>query len=51
MTHELAVNPEVQKKLQDEIDDIVKANGKKLDYSDLTKMPYMDMVVSGKEKD
>ncbi|GJQ77435.1 hypothetical protein Trydic_g20833 [Trypoxylus dichotomus] len=44
--HELAVNPDVQQRLQDEIDDTLhKCNGN-LTYEALMKMKYMDMVIS-----
>jgi hypothetical protein len=45
--HELALNPEIQKRLQDEIDEIVKDKGSILDYNTLVRLKYMDMVVSG----
>lgn len=45
--HELAINPDVQKKLQDEIDELIAEKGKTLTYNDLMKMKYMDMVISG----
>ncbi|XP_077296613.1 uncharacterized protein LOC143918549 [Arctopsyche grandis] len=43
--HELTVNPDVQKRLQIEIDELIAENGDAFDYSDLIKMKYMDMVV------
>lgn len=43
LSHELAVNVDVQKKLQSEIDQNFK-NG--IDYEALSKMKYLDMVVS-----
>lgn len=45
--YELAVNPDVQVKLQKEIESLIKENGK-LDYDVIKKMKYLDMVVSGK---
>lgn len=46
--HELTVNPDVQKRLQIEIDELIAEKGDALDYSDLMKMKYMDMVVCGR---
>ena len=46
MCHELAVNPDVQKKLIQEVDDTVEACQGKLTYEALLGMKYMDMVVS-----
>lgn len=44
--YELAINPDVQKKLQDEIDE-VRAENKKVTYDIIQKMKYLDMVISG----
>ncbi|GAB0096689.1 Cytochrome P450 [Sergentomyia squamirostris] len=45
--HELAVNPEVQKKLLEEVDATYeKLEGKPLTYEALQNMPYLDMVIS-----
>lgn len=47
MAHELAVNPDIQMKLYNEIDDVdKKLDGKTITYEVLQKMTYMDMVVS-----
>ncbi|KAF5303278.1 hypothetical protein FQA39_LY10017 [Lamprigera yunnana] len=46
MTHELAMNVDVQKRLQSEIDDILNLCEGNLTYEALSKMKYMDMVVS-----
>lgn len=46
-SHELAVNPEVQKKLQAEIDETLVRCNRKLTYEALQGMEYMDMVISG----
>lgn len=46
-SYELAVNPDVQLRLQNEIDEtMAKCNGK-LTYDFLMRMTYMDMVVTG----
>lgn len=45
--YELAVNPDVQRKLRDEIDETFQENGKKLTYDVIVKMKYIDMVISG----
>nr|QPF77610.1 cytochrome P450 monooxygenase CYP9A151 [Ostrinia furnacalis] len=44
--HELAINPDIQERLVKEIKEYNAKNGGKLDFNDLQKMPYMDMVVS-----
>ncbi|GAB0096688.1 Cytochrome P450 [Sergentomyia squamirostris] len=45
--HELAVNPEVQKKLLQEVDATYeKLEGRPLTYEALQNMPYLDMVIS-----
>jgi len=47
MAHELAVNPEVQDRLYEEVKEVKEElNGKQLTYEILQKMKYMDMVVS-----
>lgn len=46
--YELARNPEIQKKLQEEIDNYKRENSETLTYNDLPKLKYLDMVVSGK---
>ncbi|XP_026482128.1 cytochrome P450 9e2-like [Ctenocephalides felis] len=50
IAYELAINPDVQKTLQDEIDevceDLEQSNQKLVDYERLHKMKYLDMVVS-----
>lgn len=46
--HELAINPEVQAKLVEEVDDFkVNLDGKSMSYETINKMNYLDMVVSG----
>lgn len=45
--HVLAAYPEIQDKLREELEEIVKKDGT-LDYDDLGKVPYLDMVVAGK---
>ncbi|XP_017782406.1 PREDICTED: cytochrome P450 9e2-like [Nicrophorus vespilloides] len=46
MSYELAVNPDIQKRLQDEIDETREKCNNKLTYETLTRMKYMDMVIS-----
>ncbi|KAF5300649.1 hypothetical protein FQA39_LY11110 [Lamprigera yunnana] len=46
MSHELATNPNVQTKLQKEIDEVLERCGGKIDYVSLLEMKYLDMVVS-----
>nr|BBE49548.1 cytochrome P450 monooxygenase [Adoxophyes honmai] len=44
--YELAVNPEVQDKLAQEIKEHEALTGGKFDYNSIQKMPYMDMCIS-----
>ncbi|XP_051157310.1 cytochrome P450 9e2-like [Leptopilina boulardi] len=44
--HEIAVNPNVQKKLQQDIDDILENSQGQPTYQDIMNMPYMNAVVN-----
>ncbi|XP_063220931.1 probable cytochrome P450 6a14 isoform X2 [Bacillus rossius redtenbacheri] len=44
--HELAVNPDVQKRLRNEVDDALERHGGELSYEAVQSMSYMDLVVS-----
>ncbi|XP_049762157.1 cytochrome P450 6k1-like [Schistocerca cancellata] len=44
--HELALHPHCQTKLQHEIDSVLKETGSDITYDALSKMPYLDKVVS-----
>ncbi|KAF2878651.1 hypothetical protein ILUMI_27519 [Ignelater luminosus] len=46
MSYELAVNPDIQKRLQNEIDEALEKCNGKITYDVLLGMKYMDMVVS-----
>lgn len=46
MAHELAVNVEIQEKLQQEIDDVLEECNGEITYDAISKMKYLDMVVS-----
>lgn len=46
LAHELAINPDIQEKLQQEIDDAFKQSNGKLTYDNIIKMKYLDMVVT-----
>lgn len=48
LLYELAVNDEIQEKLFSEIDAVHAQTRGKLDYEAVSKMKYMDMVISGK---
>ncbi|KAJ9573562.1 hypothetical protein L9F63_009047, partial [Diploptera punctata] len=45
-SHQLAVHPEIQTRLQEEIDKTLQENGGKLTYEAVNSMKYLDMVVS-----
>lgn len=48
--YEISLQPDVQKKLQKEIDEVITEKGhNNLEYTDLSKLKYLDMVVSGDE--
>ena len=47
LLYELALNPEIQERLQAEVDEILQKNNDKVTYADITHMKYLDMVVSG----
>lgn len=49
MAHELTLHPEIQQRLQEEIDEVASNSKSKLNYNDLQGMKYMDMVVSGQD--
>jgi cytochrome P450 len=46
-SHQLAVHPDIQSRLQEEIDQTLKEDGGKLTYEAVHGMKYLDMVVSG----
>ncbi|KAJ8728459.1 hypothetical protein PYW08_016844 [Mythimna loreyi] len=46
LMYELAVNPDVQERLAQEIKETDAKNGGKFDFNSIQNMPYMDMVVS-----
>lgn len=48
VAHELAENSEIQKKLQQKIDEILIENDRKVTYDNIVKLKYLDMVFSGK---
>lgn len=48
LLYELAVNPDVQEKLYQEIKENEAKNNGKFDFNSIQNMVYMDMVVSGK---
>ena len=48
LLYELAINPEVQERLAQEIKENDAKNGGKFDFNSIQNMPYMDMVVCGK---
>jgi cytochrome P450 family 9 len=46
-SHQLAIHPDIQSRLQDEIDQTMEEDGGNLTYEALHGMKYLDMVVSG----
>ncbi|XP_017776440.1 PREDICTED: cytochrome P450 9e2-like [Nicrophorus vespilloides] len=46
MAYELAVNPDIQERLQREIDAVLEENDGKITYEVINKMKYLDMVTS-----
>jgi cytochrome P450 family 9 len=46
-SHHLAMNPDIQSRLQDEIDQTLKEGGGTFTYEGVHGMKYLDMVVSG----
>jgi cytochrome P450 len=46
-SHQLAVHPDIQSKLQEEIDKTLQEHGRKLTHEAVHSMKYLDMVVSG----
>ncbi|KAF5285374.1 hypothetical protein FQR65_LT13264 [Abscondita terminalis] len=44
--YELAVNPEIQDKLRDEVDETLKNSNGEITYEVITSMKYLDMVIS-----
>lgn len=44
--HEITVNPEVQKKLQEDIDNVLKNSENQPTYQDIINMPYMDAIIN-----
>jgi cytochrome P450 family 6 len=46
--YSLAVNPDVQAKVRDEVDSVLRKHGGQLTFDAIQEMTYLDMVVSGK---
>lgn len=46
--YELAMNPDVQKRLREEINSVLEQNGNMLIYEAIQEMKYLDLVISGK---
>lgn len=49
--YELAINPEIQEKLRKEANETLGRNCGEITYASLTKMKYLDMVISGTYKE
>lgn len=48
-SHQLAVYPEIQSRLQEEIDETLQEHAGKFTYEAVNSMKYLGMVVSGKQ--
>lgn len=48
-SHQLAVHPEIQSRLQEEIDETLHEHGGKFTYEALNSMKYLGMVISGEK--
>lgn len=46
LSYELALNPDVQSRLQREVDEVTKGEVKRVSYEELLKMRYLDQVIS-----
>ncbi|XP_011168514.1 cytochrome P450 9e2-like [Solenopsis invicta] len=46
MTHEVGINPDVQNKLREEIDDVLRQTNGKPTYESINRMKYLDAVVN-----
>lgn len=46
MAQELAMHPDIQQRLREEVDTVLANNDGKVNYDSLSKMQYMDMVIS-----
>jgi len=46
--YELALNPDIQDRLRNEIDTVLKKHGGSVTYESIQEMKYLDKIVSGK---
>ncbi|PSN45875.1 hypothetical protein C0J52_19684 [Blattella germanica] len=46
--YQMALNPDIQKRLSSEIKEVLKKNNNQITYDSIKEMKYLDMVVSGK---
>ena len=44
----LALNPDVQKKVREEVDSVLKKHGGEITFDGIQEMTYVDMALSGK---
>lgn len=47
VSHELAIHPQIQERLQKEVDNVMETSKGQITYDDLMRMKYLDMVVLG----
>jgi len=47
ISHALALHPEIQNKVRDELKMVMHKNGGKINYDSAPELKYMDMVISG----
>jgi len=47
VSHALALHPEIQTKVRDEVKTVMEKNGGKMTYDSAKELKYMEMVISG----
>jgi cytochrome P450 family 6 len=47
LSHRLALHPEIQTKVRDEVKEVMDKNNGKMTYESLKDLKYMDMVIAG----
>jgi Cytochrome P450 len=47
LLYSLATNPDVQERVREEVESVLKRHGNKLTFDSIQEMPYLDMVLAG----